>query len=116
MALYFKRLLLPLMVVLLMVFALSRCMYNRDVPPRLATGKQMYNDYCASCHRGSGLGKFILGVPPSFTNKMSRAQIVRLIREGDDKYSRMPTFPQIKFSQAQKIVNYLKTLEENQPR
>ncbi|SJZ94789.1 Cytochrome C oxidase, cbb3-type, subunit III [Oceanospirillum multiglobuliferum] len=78
----------------------------------MATGKDMYQDYCAGCHRPSGVGKFFLGIPASISAELSRADTVRLIREGDPRYPRMPVFPQIKFSQAQKIYDHLEDLRE----
>lgn len=93
---------------------LSGCLYSTDPPAVSASGKQMYNDYCAGCHKASGIGKFFLGVPPSFSHKLSRQEVVRLIREGDPRYPRMPNFPQIRFSQADKIALYLDELEYEQ--
>ena len=98
---------------LLLLVVLSGC-YN-DKPPALsATGQQMYLDYCAGCHKASGVGKIFMGVPPAFAHELSRAEVVKLIREGDPRYSRMPTFPQISFSQGHKIVSYLRELKEKQ--
>lgn len=99
---------------LAVVFLLSGCFYNDDTPPTSATGKQMYTDYCASCHKANGLGKFVMGIPATFSYQLSRAEVVKLIREGDPRYPRMPTFPQIKFSQADKIAHYLVELEHQQ--
>lgn len=108
-----KRLLQGLMVVFSAVL-LSGCFYNNDTPPISATGKQMYEDYCSGCHKANGLGKFIMGIPATFSNQLSREEINILIRKGDPRYPRMPTFPQIRFSQADKIAKYLSQLEHEQ--
>lgn len=94
------------------VFLLTGCLYSSDAPHASATGKQMYSDYCAGCHKTNGLGKFILGIPAASSHQLSRQEVIRLIRDGDPRYPRMPTFPQIKFSQADKIAYYLLELEE----
>ncbi|OOV87482.1 c-type cytochrome [Oceanospirillum linum] len=91
---------------------MTGCFYNDDTPSGSATGKQMYTEYCASCHKANGLGKFLMGIPANATHKLSRAEVVKLIREGDPRYPRMPTFPQIKFSQADKIAHYLAELKQ----
>ncbi len=103
-----------LVVLVLSSFVLAGCFYNDDTPPISATGKQMYNDYCASCHKANGLGKFVMGIPATFSNQLSREEVIRLIRKGDPRYPRMPTFPQIRFSQADKIAHYLSELEREQ--
>lgn len=98
----------------LMAFGLlSGCLYKDEAPAPMATGKEMYQDYCEGCHRPNGLGKFFLGIPASISAELSRADTVRLIREGDPRYPRMPVFPQIKFSQAQKIYDHLEDLREH---
>lgn len=99
-------------LLMLSLLGLSGCLYNDAPPPDTATGSQLYASYCASCHKANGLGRFVMGIPATFSHQLSREEIVKLIRDGDARYPRMPTFPQIKFSQAQKIAYYLKTLEE----
>lgn len=94
---------------------LGGCFYNDDTPPISATGKQMYTDYCAGCHKANGLGKFVMGIPATFSHQLSREEVIKLIRKGDPRYPRMPTFPQIRFSQADKIAQYLSQLEQEQP-
>ncbi|MFG1491071.1 cytochrome c [Oceanospirillum sp. HFRX-1_2] len=74
----------------------------------------MYEDYCAGCHKANGLGKFVMGIPATFSNQLSREEIIKLILKGDPRYPRMPTFPQIRFSQADKIAQYLSQLEQEQ--
>ncbi|WP_417594314.1 c-type cytochrome [Oceanospirillum sp.] len=101
-------------LLLLASLLLSGCFYNDDPPPTSATGKQMYTEYCASCHKANGLGKFLMGIPANAAHRLSRAEVIKLIREGDPRYPRMPVFPQIKFSQADKIAHYLTELKEQQ--
>lgn len=91
---------------------LSGCFYNDEPPDAMASGKEMYQEYCAGCHKPNGVGKFFLGIPASISAELSRADTVRLIREGDPRFPRMPVFPQIKFSQAHKIYNHLQDLRE----
>lgn len=108
-----KHLVQALMIIVSTLF-LSGCFYNDDTPPISATGKQMYEDYCAGCHKANGLGKFVMGIPATFSNQLSREEIIKLILKGDPRYPRMPTFPQIRFSQADKIAQYLSQLEQEQ--
>ncbi len=111
---YLKRFIMLLLLIIVLVFGFSKCMYNQKVPSATANGKQLYMEYCAGCHRASGNGNFFLGIPPVYDHKISRTKVVRIIRKGDPDYSRMPVFPQIRFSQAQKIVDYLEQIEAKQ--
>lgn len=100
-----------LSLITLLSLTLGGCFYSNDPPSATATGKQMYEEYCAGCHKASGIGKFVMGIPATFSNNLSRTEIIKLIREGDPRYPRMPVFPQIKFTQADKIARYLDELE-----
>lgn len=111
---YLKRFIILLLLMIVLVFSFSKFMYNQSVPSATANGEQLYTEYCSGCHRASGSGNFFLGIPPVYEHKLSRAKVVRIIRKGDPDYSRMPVFPQIRFSQAQKIVDYLEQLEAKQ--
>lgn len=83
-----------------------------EPPPLTASGKELYLEYCAGCHQSSGSGKFFMGIPPAIGHGLSRQQVIRLIREGAPEYDDMPVFPQIRFSQADKIARYLRELEQ----
>lgn len=87
-----------------------RFFYRQQPPELTATGKQMYEDYCAGCHKSSGVGAFIFGIPPVYGHNLDRAKVVRLIRFGDPDYPRMPVFPEIRFSQAHKIAKHVEEL------
>ena len=93
---------------------IAGCPYSDKSPAVTASGKQLYEEYCASCHKTSGLGRFLLGVPATFSDNLSREEVIKLIREGDPRYPRMPVFPQLRFSQADKIALYLRQLEAQQ--
>lgn len=110
-----KKLRLDLLKALLIAspLMLAGCIYNEKEPSPTATGPELYQDYCASCHKANGKGRFVMGVPSVFANALSRDEVVRLIRQGDPRYPRMPVFEQIRFSQAHKIAEYLRELEAN---
>jgi mono/diheme cytochrome c family protein len=72
------------------------------------TGEQLYNYYCAECHRGSGDGTFLKGVPPIRQTGLTYRELADLIlghRRGDG--SRMPEF-EISQQQAEAIAIHIR--------
>lgn len=95
---------LPFFVVISAVtFLLAAC-----EPPENATGKQLFEHYCATCHKDSGKGKFLKGIPSNLHTDLSTAQIVVLIKHGKREFKDMPAFQDLTQEQAVAIADYLK--------
>lgn len=72
------------------------------------SGKALFNLHCAGCHRPSGKGSFISGVPANKNTPMTTIQIFHKIKgRGSDK---MPAFPKMSDSEAARIASYVKSL------
>lgn len=77
--------------------------------PGLVTGEQLYGAHCAGCHRDTGDGSFLKGVPPVRYTAMSYRQMVAYIqghRRSDG--SRMPEFVDMPRAEAEKIAIYVR--------
>lgn len=71
-----------------------------------ASGKALYNHYCARCHHKDGVGDFLRGVPANRTTLLSERQLVSLIRYGHAG-EKMPSFAELSEEQAERIADYL---------
>jgi mono/diheme cytochrome c family protein len=96
-----------LLVLICLLGALSGC--TRTEPEM--DGKALYEKYCARCHKSTGKGNFLLGVPPNKNTQLSYWEIKNKIRNGSGKHSKMPTFKHLSDAQAGLIANYLMSLK-----
>lgn len=71
-------------------------------------GKELYNYYCAACHKESGEGSFLKGVPANNQTQLSESQIAQLILQGHPELPDMPTFSHLSQDQAKAIAAYLR--------
>lgn len=78
-----------------------------ELPPK-ASGKQLFEHYCANCHKVTGQGNFFKGIPANASTRMSKADIVRLIRTGEEGLEDMPVFSDMSYRDAVLISAYLK--------
>ncbi|TDR12503.1 c-type cytochrome [Marinomonas communis] len=93
---------------LLGIALLTGCSDQNTEKSDLQSGKALYGQYCASCHKDSGRGQFLLGIPRNKDTQMSINEIAHLIRSGHPNLEKMPTFPQLSSPQAYAISSYLK--------
>ena len=78
--------------------------------PQLKTGEQFYNHHCASCHKLSGDGAFLQGVPAVRYTSMKIREIVEHIRgHGRAGDARMPQFSDMSVHEAERIAVYIRT-------
>ena len=76
---------------------------------RLTSGKALFEHYCATCHKASGDGSFLRGVPAIKSPALSSSEIVtHILGHERPEDSRMPTFDHLTRSQAQAIAIYLR--------
>lgn len=81
-------------------------------PDETATGEVLYNYYCADCHKSSGHGKYLMGIPANRTTRMSQSSVTILIKNGHRSKPGMPPVPGISYPEARKITQYLWTLKD----
>lgn len=100
-------------IALLSVVMLAAC--QESVPdshdhPQAVTGKQLFELHCAVCHKKSGAGKFLKGIPANKYSELTGWQIVNKLKEGSVN-SGMPTFSDMPLDEAEKIARYVKKLK-----
>lgn len=80
-------------------------------PDASSSGEELYNFYCASCHKKNGDGKFLMRIPANKMTGMSKADVTTLIKSGHSSKPMMPPIEGISYTQARKITDYLWTLK-----
>ncbi|RDE19082.1 cytochrome c [Motiliproteus coralliicola] len=74
------------------------------------SGEQLFNQICADCHRQSGKGSFLEGIPANAGTRLDREQLIELITEGSSEHKKMPVISQLDRQQAGRVADYLKTV------
>ncbi|WP_299179258.1 cytochrome c [uncultured Neptuniibacter sp.] len=91
----------------LVLFCIGLVGCGDDKLPENANGKELYTYHCSGCHKSSGRGDFIKGVPANSATKLSEYQIAKMIRHGDVKKPGMPVFDNISREEAALIAGYV---------
>ena len=78
-----------------------------------ATPAELFSTYCADCHKKSGKGNFLEGIPPNRSTKLSDKSIIGLITKGNHAYPKMVVYPRMSKENAQKIVDHLRFLNQS---
>lgn len=94
-------------VATLLIFLVGCSKFN-DEKTDMQSGKELYDSYCASCHRERGTGQFLIGVPRIKDTELSLNDIVYVIRVKHKPDKKMPTFSQLTSPQAYSIASYIK--------
>ena len=89
---------------------MSGCSKDTHDHPDLVTGKQLFNYHCSGCHKNTGKGKFLKGVPSNKDTVLSSKQIIHKIKTNNGDKVKMPSFPQMSEAEAVAIVSYLKQM------
>ena len=96
---------LVLLPVVLLLFACS----DDEQAAGLTSGKALFEHYCVSCHKATGDGSFLRGVPAIKSTTLSNSEIVtHILGHERPEDSRMPTFDHLSRSQAEAIAVYLR--------
>lgn len=95
---------LPILVLALL---LGACTDKHDHPANL-TGEQLYNLHCSGCHKETGKGKFLKGVPPSRFTGLSTKELMDKIRRGGNSKTKMKIFDNMSREEAELIAIYVK--------
>ncbi len=98
-------LLRPLLLIALS--GLSGCSSEQD--PSSQNGQELYSNHCAGCHKASGDGKFLKGIPPNNRTDFNESELIDLILNGHPGKPDMPRFSQLSRRQASAIAHYLRT-------
>jgi len=78
--------------------------------PGLSSGKALFEFHCSECHRSSGDGNFLAGVPANKGTELSSAQVISFMRGAHRENSAMPKWTSMPDAEAAKIASYLKSL------
>jgi len=105
-----KALVLYTLAFCLLLVTISSCSRDTHDHPDLITGEQLFNYHCAGCHKNTGKGKFLKGIPANRNTVLSSAQIIHKINANDGEDLKMPSFPKMSQAEAVAIVSYLKQM------
>lgn len=84
--------------------------------PKDFTGADYYNFHCSECHKESGMGKVLEGIPPVINSDMTHSQMRKFIMTGNypkgSKHTEkhMPIFAKMPKKEARKITQHVDEL------
>ncbi len=93
-----------------LMFTLTACSQYDDEHdhPDLKTGKDFYNYHCAECHKASGMGQIIHGIPPLLYSNLNRTEMRKMITSDRlHSKSNMPVFKKMPAREARSIVSHI---------
>jgi len=91
---------------------LTGCSTDRDEHDHsgLSSGKALFEFHCSECHRSSGDGNFLAGIPANRGTELSSAQVISFMRGAHRENSAMPKWTSMPDAEAAMIASYLKSL------
>lgn len=92
---------------LLLGIGLIACSQNHQGHDKLS-GKALFELHCAGCHKNSGKGNFLKGVPDARYSNLTIKETIEKIRRSKQQNSKMTVFEAMPVQEAKKIVLYLK--------
>ncbi|MEH6472582.1 MAG: cytochrome c [Halopseudomonas sp.] len=75
------------------------------------TDQQLFDKYCAGCHKQSGKGNFLAGIPANVRTQLDKESIMQLITKGLPAHEGMPILNDISPEQSEQIANYLLSMK-----
>jgi mono/diheme cytochrome c family protein len=90
------------------LFGVLGCSDSHDHKANIS-GKALYEIHCASCHKVTGKGKFLKGIPPNRNTHLSVNELVEKIINSGSSESKMKVFNSMPKKEAKVIALYLKT-------
>lgn len=97
-------------LVLISLVLLSACTQkDTHSHPENITAKELYELHCANCHKKTGKGKFLKGIPPNLFTELTLNQLVEKIKKGEQHHSNMTVYKTMSDEEARKIAMYLLT-------
>ncbi len=90
----------------ILLYSASALLFScQDQPdPELTTGKELYEYHCNSCHKSTGNGMFLKGVPYT---KLKTTHIDKLKAQVKQGSGMMPSFEQLTEEQIEKIKQHM---------
>lgn len=76
-----------------------------------ASGEQLFNQFCAPCHKKSGVGNLFKGIPSNRRTKLTEEEINVLLHTGQLADKGMPDFSFLQAEQIESIVDHLQVLK-----
>jgi mono/diheme cytochrome c family protein len=77
------------------------------------SAQELYIEHCASCHKETGKGKFLKGVPPNKYTLLTTEELVKKITNNGANNTKMKIFKSMPKQEARVIALYVKnTLKE----
>jgi mono/diheme cytochrome c family protein len=95
----------------LLLIAVYGCSNDSHDHPKLVTGEQLFNYHCSGCHKTTGEGNFLKGIPASKDTYLTSLQIAHKVKSGGAGKSKMPDFPGMSEEEAEKIATYVKSMK-----
>ncbi|CUB03297.1 c-type cytochrome [Marinomonas fungiae] len=95
-------------LIALVIVSLVGCSDYNDKTTTMQGGKELYENYCAGCHRSRGTGQFLIGVPRIKDTELSLSEIADVIRRQHKDERQMPIFSQLTVPQSYSIASYIK--------
>jgi mono/diheme cytochrome c family protein len=90
---------------------------DRHHHPELTTGAQFYEYHCSACHKLTGQGAFLAGIPALNDTDLSETAMVALIRgHGRADKTKMPSFADMPDAEATAIAAYVLERLQTEPR
>ena len=74
--------------------------------PSIKSGQALYEYHCAGCHRQSGKGNFLKGIPANIGTGLVEWQLVHKMKQGESN-TKMPVFKTMSKGEATKIAEYI---------
>lgn len=94
------------------LFSLQACSDNHAHKASI-TGKELFEEHCAGCHKASGEGKFLKGVPPNKYTDLTTEELINKIIKNSENKTKMKVFKSMPKQEAHIIALYVKnTLKE----
>ncbi|MBF0265793.1 MAG: cytochrome c [Gammaproteobacteria bacterium] len=83
--------------------------------PEGLTGEDYYNIHCSDCHKKSGVGKVLEGIPPVYNSSMTHSQMRKFIRTGvypnaEKHRNIMPVYSNMPKKEARMITRHIDDL------
>ncbi len=93
----------------LCVAVFSGCSKDVHDHPDITTGKDLFKYHCSACHKDTGKGNFLKGVPANKNTALSAGQVRHKII-GNDSDSKMSSFEKMSVEESEKLSAYVKRL------
>lgn len=85
---------------------LTACNDDAHNHPSIKSGQALFEYHCAGCHRQSGKGNFLKGIPANIGTGLVEWQLVHKMKQGESN-TKMPVFKTMSKGEATEIAQYI---------